>query len=109
MGETFNSSLSIPFKLAQTEILICRYVDGDSQRGSYKNMLQTYAVKLHKRAPAGTFPHKFNWFSFHYTTNCTALFSVTEQQKSITGCLNSSIILWYIAARILKHWNILNV
>ena len=47
-------------------------------------------------SPAGAFPHKCNAFSFHYTTDCAALSSFTELQKSITCCLNSSMILWHI-------------
>ena len=37
-------------------------------------MLQNYALNLHMRLPAGMFLHKFNAFSFHYTTDCAALF-----------------------------------
>ena len=33
--------------------------------------------RIHTKVPAGAFPHKFNAFSFHYTTNCTASFSLT--------------------------------
>ena len=36
------------FKLAKTEVLIYRDVDGDSQTYSYKNVLQTYAANLHE-------------------------------------------------------------
>ena len=49
-----------------------------------------------KRVSARAFPPKFNAFSFHFTTDCAALFSFTYLQKKITGCLNSSMILWYI-------------
>ena len=40
-------------------------------------MLQNYAANLHKGVPAGAFPHKLNACSFHYTTDCAALFSLT--------------------------------
>ena len=36
------------FKMRETEVLIYRCVDGDSQKYSYKNMLQTYAANLHE-------------------------------------------------------------
>ena len=43
--------------MTKTEILICSiYVDADSQKYSYKNMLQYCAANLCKRVPAGTFP-----------------------------------------------------
>ena len=35
-------------------------------------MLRNYSASLHKRVPAGAFPHKFNVCSFHYTTDCAA-------------------------------------
>ena len=54
-----------------------RYVDADSQGYSHKNMLQNYAANLHKGAPAGAFPHKLNAYTFHCTTDCAALFSLT--------------------------------
>ena len=65
----FNSSYLVSFKLTKTEVLICRYEDADSKRYSYKNILRTYAANLHKRVAADAFPHKFNAFSFHYTTD----------------------------------------
>ena len=79
LGRTwFDWLFSLPFKLTNTEVLICsRYIDADSQRYSYKNMLQNYAANLHKGVPAGAFHHKLNACSFHYTTNCAALFSLT--------------------------------
>ena len=64
------------FKFTKTEVSIYRYVDGDSQTHSYKNVLQTYAANLHK-GPAGAVHHKFNAFSFHYTTDYAASFSFT--------------------------------
>ena len=71
-GTRFNSLFSLPFRLTKTEVLICsRYVDADSQRYSYKNMLQNYAANLHKGLPAGAFPHKLNACSF--TTPLIAL------------------------------------
>ena len=39
-------------------------------------MLENYAANLHKGVPAGVFPHKLNACSFHYTTDCAALFSL---------------------------------
>ena len=47
--------LYFTFKLTNAESLICRYVDADSQRYFYKNMLQNYASNSHKRIPAGAF------------------------------------------------------
>ena len=87
MGETwFNSVFSLLVKLTKTEVLICsRYVDADSQRYSYKNMLQNYAANLHKGVPAGAFPHKLNACSFtipliallrFHLLNCKALLQV---------------------------------
>ena len=62
----------------KTEVLICgRYVDADSQRYSYKDMLQNYEANLHKGVLAGAFPHKLNACPFYYTTDCAALFSLT--------------------------------
>ena len=77
------------------QVLICRYVDADSQRYSYKNVIQIYSVNSHKRIPARTFLHKFTAFSLQCNTDCTTLFSLTELKKNITGCLNS-LILWYL-------------
>ena len=34
-------------------------------------------LRIYTRVPAGEFPHKLNACSFHYTTDCTALFSLT--------------------------------
>ena len=69
---------SFPFKLTRTVVLICnRYVDADSQRYSHKNMLQNYAANLHKGVLAGAFPHKLHACSFHCTTDCVTLFSLT--------------------------------
>ena len=33
--------------------------------------------RIYTRVPAGAFPHKFNAFSFHYTTDYAASFSLT--------------------------------
>ena len=33
--------------------------------------------RIYTRVPAGVFPHKFNAFSFHYTTDYAALLSLT--------------------------------
>ena len=33
--------------------------------------------RIHTKVPAGAFPHKFNAFSFHYTTDYSASFSLT--------------------------------
>ena len=74
----FNCLFSLPFNLTKTVVLICsEYVDTDSQRYCYKNMLRNNAANLHKRVPAGVFSDKYNACSFHYTTDCTALFSLT--------------------------------
>ena len=52
-GTCFNSLFSLPFKLTKTEeILICRYVDTDPQRHSYKKVFQTYAANSHESVPA---------------------------------------------------------
>ena len=80
-------------RLTKAEVLICIYVDVDFQGYSYKNILQNYASNLHKRVPAGTFPHKPNAFTFHCNTHRAASLS----QNNISGFLNSSVILRYIA------------
>ena len=66
-------------------------------------MLRTYAVNLHKRVPPGAFPHKLNALSFHYTTDCTALFSLNQLQKNVTGWVAQLYFARY-ATRSFKHW-----
>ena len=82
-------------KLTETEALICRYVDADSWRYSYKDMLQNYASNLQKRLSAGTFLHKFNAFSFHYTTDSAALFLTyltTKEYYRLLKFLNDTLV-----------------
>ena len=50
--------------------------------------------RIYMRVPAGAFPHEFNAFSFHYTTDYAVSFSLTLLQKNIYR-LSSSMILWY--------------
>ena len=61
---------------------------------------------IYASVPAGAFPHKFNAFSFHYTTDSAASFSLTQLQKNTTGWIPQ----WYFgtyASWSFKHWNIL--
>ena len=67
----------VPFKLTKTQVLICPYVDADSQRYTYKKVLRTYAANLHKRVTVEAFPQKLNAFSFHHTIDFAALFLLT--------------------------------
>ena len=63
-------------RLTKTEVLMCTYVDVGSSRYSYKIMLQNFASNLHKRIPAGAFPHKSDAFSFLCTTHCATCFQL---------------------------------
>ena len=46
-------------------------------RGNLIKTCQNYIANLHKRVPAEAFPHKSNAWSFRYTTDWSALFSLT--------------------------------
>ena len=74
------------------EILICRYVAADSQRYFYKNVLQNYATNLHERVPAGAFPHKFNAFSFHCTTDCAVSYLTAKEYYRLFEFLNDALV-----------------
>ena len=63
-----------------------RYVGADSQRYSYKNMLQKNAGNLHKGVPVGAFPTPLIALPCFHLLNCKRLLQVvgTYATRSIS-------------------------
>ena len=55
-------------------------------------MLQIYATNLDERVPPGAFPHKFNAFSFHCTTNCAVSHLTAKEHYRLFEFLNDALV-----------------